>query len=113
MVFGKKVAGKILAITPTLSLKGEGVAQDEITKEEVCSGTLDAWDTLTQIRKQVWEYTGIVRVESELTELTKYLTDMRKKIESEGLTCHGNLYENTMMHNRIAAVLNLGELICK
>ena len=114
LVFGKKVANKILDLTPTLEqphpnplLIGEGEEQ------EVCNGTLDAWDTLTEIRKQVWEYAGIVRVESELLWLQKYLADMRAKIESEGLACHGSLYENTMMHNRVQAVLNIGELICK
>ena len=67
LVFGKKVANKILDLTPTLEqphpnplLIGEGEEQ------KVCNGTLDAWETLTEIRKQVWEYAGIVRVESEL-----------------------------------------------
>ncbi len=111
MVFGKKVAGKILKIKDNLNWVSNN--EKEITKWEVCSGTLDSWEILTEIRKQVWEYAGIVRVESELLELQKYLANMRKKIESEWLACHGNLYVNTMMHNRVHAVLNIGELICK
>ena len=81
MVFGKKVAGKILSIKD--NLKAIGHEEHEIATKDVCDGTLDSWEILTEIRKQVWEYAGIVRVESELKELTKYLADMRTKIESE------------------------------
>ncbi len=111
MIFGKNVAQRLLdEVLP-------GLEKTDTTTSTVegitCEGTLDPHQLLIDIRKNVWEYSGIVRTETELLELTDILSGYRSKIETEGIACCGNLYENTMMHNRIKAVLDFAELICK
>ena len=114
IVFGEKVADKILSLFASDSVKKSDIIHPRDTdKDDLCSWTLNAEEILTEIRKEVWEYAGIVRTESELLELTEKLTAYRAKIESEGIACSGDNYTNIMMHNRIHTVLELAELICK
>jgi len=111
MVFGKNIAQKLLDdVLPKVEHTEHHLS--EITGI-TCDGTLDPDTLLKEIRQEVWDYSGIVRVEDELIKLTEILAWYRKKIETEGIACKWNLYENTMMHNRIKAVLDFAELICK
>jgi succinate dehydrogenase/fumarate reductase flavoprotein subunit len=81
--------------------------------QNICTWTINPQDILTQIRKEVWEYAGIVRVESELLALREKLKNFREEINTNGLVCSGDTYTNIMMYNRVHTVLDLAELICK
>lgn len=110
MVFWKAVASKLLQeeITIPKDVKIEDHATDIIK-----AGWLDADDTLEFIRKQVWEYAGIVRVESELVKLTQVLKSTHDEILEKWLESSGDRYTDIMMAGRIMTVIELAELICK
>jgi len=108
MVFGKKVAETILSDYKSVEKKEHSVEK----KDTVCNWELDADEVLTKIRKQVWEYAGIVRVESELLELTQTLSDIRAEVEEKWIKCSGDEYTNIMMQRRIESVLDFAEMIC-
>ncbi len=110
MVFWKNVAQRILDTFENIAPDNS----DEVVHiSPVCEGTLDANGTLTEIRKEVWEYAWIVRTEEELLKLTQILSEYRIKIQKEWIKCSWDEYTNTMMHNRIHTVLDFAELICK
>lgn len=108
MVFGKKVAEKILSDHESIEKQSHTIE----AKDTLCSWVLDPEEVLTNIRKQVWEYAGIVRVESELQELTKTLTTIRQEVEEKWIKCSGDEYTNIMMWRRIESVLDFAEMIC-
>lgn len=121
LVFWKKVAEKILKdlqiSTSTDSPRPKNISQ--LSKENLCTsslknctGLLDPQNTLTQIRKLVWEYAGIVRNEKELQYLQEQLAVFRRDIASKWLKSCGNSYDDIVMHNRVETVLDLAELIC-
>ena len=109
LVFGKQVAEKILSKIDTIDSKEASVQK---IPADLCTGTLEPTEILTKIRKEVWEYAGIVRTEKELVELQGKLIQYRVDIESKWIKCSGDKYTNIMMSNRIHTVLDLAELIC-
>lgn len=108
MVFGKKIAEKILAEHESIEKKSHEVD----IKNAVCTGVLDPDQVLTNIRKQVWEYAGIVRNEQELKMLTEILEKQRVEIEEKWIKCSGDEYTNIMMKRRIESVLDFAQMIC-
>lgn len=112
MVYGKNIADMVLKNFDTLNYDISHTPEHDSISCSLSAG-LDAETVLTEIRKEVWEYAGIVRVESELLELTEKLQKWREKILTEGIKCSGSLYLNTMMTHRVHTVLDFAELICK
>ena len=109
VVFWKKVAETIMQNFDTLKYD---ISWNIETQDFDCKGSIDPDEMLIDIRKQVWEYAGIVRVESELVELQKRLQGYRNRIKTEWIKCSWSLYTNTMMLRRIHTVLDFAELIC-
>lgn len=109
MVFGKNVADKILKEVKSVEHTD---IEYSVPKFE-CNGTLDAEQILEYIRKQVWEYAGIVRNAQELEKLSNILTQVKNDIEEKWIACNGNEYTNIMMLRRIETVLSFSQMICE
>lgn len=110
MVFGKLVAERILSKwIPTFT---DNNAVDTSLPIKISEQGKDGTILLESIRKQTWEYAGIVRVAHELEQLQKYLITTEKQLKDTWILSTWSLRQDTILSTRISSVLTLGRLIC-
>ncbi|USN55780.1 MAG: hypothetical protein H6765_04240 [Candidatus Peribacteria bacterium] len=111
MVFGKKIAQKILTLSPdapTLQVNSDHLDELPLKPDGIAIKPL-----LEQIRKSTREKAGILREAAELGSLHEYLRNCKQQILNQGIQPLEDTTETIIRTHRLLTVIDLSLLLCQ
>jgi succinate dehydrogenase / fumarate reductase flavoprotein subunit len=109
MVFGKRVAEKILSTDIPRSPQVD--TDDQLGHYQIQEEGVDPLATLTNIRESMWHLAGIIRNEHELLDLQEQLATIQQQISQQGIKPLRNQTETIISTMRVHTVIELAQLI--